>query len=64
MLRDASQRASAAEAPPLASGCDAPQHEGRVRRASLAERSQASTNLRLYEIAAGAIPLFPVCYLQ
>ena len=24
------------------SGCDAPQHEGRVRRASLAERSQAS----------------------
>jgi len=36
----------------------------RVRRASLAERSQASTNLRLYEIAAGTIPLFPDCYLQ
>src|SRR5438309_1555902 len=44
------------------SGCDAPQHEGRVRRASLTERSQASTNLRLYEIAAGAVPLFPDCY--
>src|SRR5262245_39267926 len=28
MLRDASQRASAGEAPALASRCDAPQHEG------------------------------------
>jgi hypothetical protein len=26
--------------------------------------SERSTNLRLYEIAAGAIPLFPDCYLQ
>jgi hypothetical protein len=36
----------------------------RVRRASLAERSQASTNLRLYETAIGSISLFPACYLQ
>src|SRR5215813_12734758 len=28
MLRDASQRTWAVEAPALASGCDAPQHEG------------------------------------
>src|SRR5262249_3476924 len=33
MLRDASQRASAGEAPALASRCDAPQHEGEGRRA-------------------------------
>jgi len=26
--------------------------------------SERSTNLRLYEIAAGAVPLFPDCYLQ
>jgi hypothetical protein len=32
----------------------------RVRRASLAERSQASTNLRLQENIAGRAPLFPV----
>jgi hypothetical protein len=25
---------------------------------------ERSTNLRLYEIAAGAVPLFPDCYLQ
>ena len=44
------QRTWAAEAPALASRCDAPQHEGEGRR----------TNLRVYEIAAGAISLFPV----
>jgi hypothetical protein len=26
--------------------------------------SERSTNLRLYEIGPGAIPLFPACYLQ
>ena len=26
--------------------------------------AERRTNLRLYEIAAGAIPLFPGCYLQ
>jgi hypothetical protein len=45
MLRDASQRASAVEARGLASRCDAPQHEGEGR----------STNLRLCEMATGAI---------
>src|SRR5262249_24234088 len=33
MLRDASQRIRAVEAPALASRCDAPQHEGEGRRA-------------------------------
>ena len=36
MLRDASQRAWAVEAPALASRCDAPQHEGeRARQVDL-----------------------------
>ena len=46
MLRDASQRALAVEAPALASRCDAPQHEG-----------ERSTNLRLCEMAVGAISI-------
>ena len=50
MLRDASQRIWALEAPALASRCDAPQHEGEGRR----------TNLWVYEIGAGAISLFRV----
>jgi len=54
MLRDASQRALAVEAPALASRCDAPQHEGEGR----------STNLRLCEMMAGVASLFPACYLQ
>src|SRR5262245_4579123 len=40
MLRDASQRTWAVEAPALASGCDAPQHEGDGARRILAKRSQ------------------------
>src|SRR5215813_3838448 len=39
MLRDASQRIWAMEAPALAFGCDAPQHEGDGARCSLAKRS-------------------------
>ena len=46
MLRDASQRIWGAEAPALASRCDAPQHEG-----------ERSTNLRLCEMAVGAISI-------
>src|SRR6266508_5864631 len=42
MLRDASQRASALEAPALASRCDAPQHEGRRALRILAKRTQRS----------------------
>src|SRR5262245_45762628 len=42
MLRDASQRASAGEAPALASRCDAPQHEGEGAPRILAKRSQGS----------------------
>src|SRR5215831_6274306 len=41
MLRDASQRIWAAEAPALASRCDAPQHEGEGAPRVLAKRSQA-----------------------
>jgi hypothetical protein len=37
MLRDASQRASAGEAPALASRCDAPQHEGERSAAHFGE---------------------------
>ena len=33
-------------------------------RAREAPAACARTNLRLYEIAARAIPLFPACYLQ
>src|SRR5262249_3935787 len=40
MLRDASQRASAGEAPALASRCDAPQHEGEGAPRILAKRTQ------------------------
>jgi hypothetical protein len=54
MLRDASQRASAAGAAALAFRCDAPQHEGKAR----------SINRRLCEMTAGAVSLFPACYLQ
>src|SRR5262249_31032401 len=39
MLRDASQRIWAMEAPALAFGCDAPQHEGDGARRVLAKRS-------------------------
>src|SRR5215468_603846 len=39
MLRDASQRIWALEAPALAFGCDAPQHEGDGARRILAKRS-------------------------
>jgi hypothetical protein len=39
----------------LCSRCDAPQHEGAPR---------GKTNLRLQEMAAGSVPLFPDCYLQ
>ena len=60
MLRDASQRASAVEAPALvvlrcssARGRRCAAHFGRTR-----------TNLRLWETIAGSVPLFPDCYLQ
>jgi len=46
VLRDASQRTWAVEAAALASRCDAPQHEG-----------ERSTNLRMQEIATGAISI-------
>src|SRR6266566_313394 len=42
MLRDASQRASALEAPALASRCDAPQHEGRRALRILAKQTRRS----------------------
>src|SRR5262245_53188382 len=74
MLRDASRRTWAVEAPALASGRNAPQHEGEGGgRRILAKRSQAgsmpvwferTTNLRLYKMTAGAVSLFPDCYLQ
>jgi hypothetical protein len=54
MLRDASQRASAAAAPALASRCDAPQHEG----------EKARRNLWLSETMSGSVSLFPACSLQ
>src|SRR5262249_43537543 len=40
--------------------CDAPQHEG----ASQAAARGRSTNLRLWEMIAGSVSLFPACYLQ
>jgi len=59
--------------------CDAPQHEGEGCRI-LAKRTQRAfwlnepkrgecprgrrTNLRLHEMTAGVISLFPDCYLQ
>src|SRR5262249_34388499 len=63
MLRDASRRVWAAEAPALASRRDAPQHEGR-RATLLSMRAARSTNLRLCEMMAGAVSLFRACYLQ
>ena len=39
MLRDASQRALAVDAPPLASRCDAPQHEGEGKHQPAAVRN-------------------------
>src|SRR5499427_303262 len=50
MLRDASQRIWAMEAPALAFGCDAPQHEGDGARRILASQAAArarKTNLRV-----------------
>src|SRR5215470_622081 len=66
VLRDASQRTCAVEAPALASGCDAPQHEGehRGRRFGQTKPPGRRTNLRLQETIAGRAPLFPDCYLQ
>src|SRR5262252_3643728 len=61
MLRDASQRIWAVEAPALASRCDAPQHEG---DRLLSMRAGGSTNLGLCEMMAGAASLFPACSLQ
>src|SRR6516164_1743387 len=63
MLRDASRRVWAAEAPALASRRDAPQHEGR-RATLLSMRAARSTNLWLCEMAAGSSSLFPACSLQ
>src|SRR5262249_29882049 len=49
MLRDASQRTWAVEAPALASGCDAPQHEGEHRRWRFGQTKPLGrrTNLRV-----------------
>jgi hypothetical protein len=77
MLRDASQRTWAVEAPALVWRCDAPQHEAgsaahfgqtkvnrilsnEPKRGSMRVWSARSTNLRLHEMTAGAISLFPV----
>src|SRR5262249_46531715 len=78
MLRDAPQRTWAVEAPALGFCWEAPQDEGE-RRGILAKRTQRScwpneakreharerrTNLRLHEMSAGVVSLFPACYLQ
>src|SRR5262249_61994227 len=51
MLRDASQRASAVDAPALASCCDAPQHEGEGRDQPAAVRDDCRGNF----IASGLL---------
>jgi hypothetical protein len=63
MLRDASQRASAAEASALAMLLSMRAGAAHFKKSQAAPRTR-STNLRLWETIAGCDPLFADCYLQ
>ena len=66
MLRDASQRIWAMEAPALAFGCDAPQHEGDGARRILAKRSHVEEpTCGCRKRSPGPFPCFrPVLYRE
>src|SRR5215831_1116983 len=61
MLRDASQRIWGAEAPALASRCDAPQHEGEGKHQPAAVRNRGRGNFHCFGLILTMEIATPTC---